>query len=115
MAPKSRKGGGRARKSARAAASAPSAWLERVARELDRYADGVHQLGNAAPAAALTDLPSHLADFLRWRDGAELFHETLQLWPARSPPPHTPGCAETTLTSRRFIARLPILWPGLRL
>ncbi|HEX5632807.1 MAG TPA: hypothetical protein VFX50_06240, partial [Gemmatimonadales bacterium] len=53
-------------------------------RELARYAEGVHWLGepatqaevDAAVAAVPVPLPAELRSFLRSWNGAELFHET---------------------------------------
>jgi tetratricopeptide (TPR) repeat protein len=55
--------------------------VERLRAALDRYADGVHTLGE--PATALdADLPPALAEVYRVFDGADLFHEALILYPA---------------------------------
>ncbi|HKE16125.1 MAG TPA: hypothetical protein VKB80_14715 [Kofleriaceae bacterium] len=57
--------------------------VERLRAALDRYAEGVHRLGD--PATALdADLPPALAAVQRAFDGAELFHEALILLPSAS-------------------------------
>jgi Tfp pilus assembly protein PilF len=55
--------------------------VDRLREALDRYAEGVHRLGD--PAAALdADLPAGLAGVYRAFDGADLFHDALTLYPS---------------------------------
>jgi tetratricopeptide (TPR) repeat protein len=58
-----------------------AAAVARLRAALDRYAEGVHRLGE--PAVALdADLPPALAGVYREFDGADLFHEALILYPS---------------------------------
>jgi tetratricopeptide (TPR) repeat protein len=57
-------------------------FFERFRAEVARYADGVHRLGAPAPAAAVAGLPDELASFLRSWNGAELFVDAVELFPA---------------------------------
>jgi tetratricopeptide (TPR) repeat protein len=54
--------------------------VERLRAALGRYADGVHRLGDPAPALD-ADLPPALVGVYRAFDGAELFHDALSLYP----------------------------------
>src|SRR5262245_19418473 len=57
-------------------------FFERFRSEIARYADGVHRLGDPAPASAVTGLPDELASFLRSWNGADLFVDAVELFPA---------------------------------
>lgn len=59
------------------------AYFERFRLELSRYADGVHELGAPASAAALAmaGLPAQLADLHRSWDGMRLFADTVLIVP----------------------------------
>lgn len=52
-------------------------FFERFRSEVARYAEGVHRLGEPAPAAAVAGLPEELAAFLRSWNGADLFIDAL--------------------------------------
>ena len=55
-------------------------FFERFREEVGAYAEGVHRLGDPAPAAALDGVPdAELRDFLASWDGAELFIDASQL------------------------------------
>src|SRR5207245_2965776 len=65
-------------------------YFEKFREALRDYADGVHQLGEPAPAERLSRLEAQLGapvppayrDFLASWDGAELFHEDLRVFSA---------------------------------
>ncbi len=57
-------------------------FFERFRAEVARYAEGVHRLGEPAPADAVRGLPPELASFLRSWDGVELFIDAVVIAPA---------------------------------
>ena len=57
-------------------------FFERFRSEVARYAEGVHRLGDPAPAGAVAGLPEELAAFLRSWNGAELFIDALSIYDA---------------------------------
>jgi tetratricopeptide (TPR) repeat protein len=59
-------------------------FFERFRAEVARYAEGVHRLGEPAPAAAVAGLPDELASFLRSWNGAELFIDAVELFAAEA-------------------------------
>src|SRR5262245_49005220 len=57
-------------------------FFDRFRAEVTRYADGVHRLGDPAPAAAVKGLPAELASFLRSWNGVELFVDAFTIYDA---------------------------------
>jgi tetratricopeptide (TPR) repeat protein len=58
-------------------------FFDRFREEVAGYAEGVHRLGEPAPAEALADVPDvELRDFLASWDGAELFIDAYTIRPA---------------------------------
>lgn len=57
-------------------------YFERFRAEVARYAEGVHRLGDPAPASAVKGLPAELASFLRSWDGGDLFVDAVSIYPA---------------------------------
>lgn len=56
-------------------------FFDKFRADVRRYADGVHELGDPAPAPALKTLPAPLRDFYRSWNGMRLFTDSVALEP----------------------------------